>query len=318
MGSDAFVDALGLQIPGRHVPAHQARLRAPAHKSGYSRAGLSPDSAADTLVPDSYRQHTVYLDHWKIMYAQILYMWQMDVKAVEVLKCIQNPDLLQIYNSIACQPSVPKHDNMARIGNPVLAEKIRGQRSYSSVLLEGLVKKTGPEQKRNSRPNTPSAEISGAPWLSCAWCHEYVHGRALICHACGHGGHQEHMLKWFKTVLQQIRKSGLSPAHIGGYSADALPVQHVLSDNSAGASSAPSGLASRINTAGNTRTHTRNPTLSADVLPAVTISPAPGSVVSVNMPSDAECDSDDSSSVDSTDQSSPERQLAVGARAIAV
>ncbi|KAJ1943366.1 hypothetical protein EC988_006249, partial [Linderina pennispora] len=223
--------------------------------------------------------------------------------------CIQNPDLLQIYNSIACQPSVPKHDNMARIGNPVLAEKIRGQRSYSSVLLEGLVKKTSPEQKRSSRPNTPSAEISGAPWLSCAWCHEYVHGRALICHACGHGGHQEHMLKWFKTVLQQIRKSGLSPAHIGGYSADALPVQHALSDNSAGASSAPSGLASRINTAGNTRTHTRNPTLSADVLPAVTISPAPESAVSVDMPSDAERDSDDGSSVDSTDQSSPNDSL---------
>ncbi|KAJ1931884.1 hypothetical protein FBU59_006559 [Linderina macrospora] len=104
------------------------------------------------------------------------------------------------------------------------------------------------------------------------------------------------MLKWFKTVRQQLRRSGLTPADPSTATYhESAPV--VVSDNSAGVSSAPSRLVSRINTADNTRTHTRNPTLSLDNVPAVTVSPAPGSVASsVHVPSSD--DNDDGSGDD--------------------
>ncbi|KAJ2887554.1 GATOR complex protein wdr59, partial [Coemansia aciculifera] len=116
-------------------------------------------------------------DHWKLIYARILYQWEMDAKAVELLKCVQDPDLRRLYNELQCQPTVPKHDNLPRVGISV-----------------GLT-------------------TAGAPWLSCSWCHEYVHGRALICHACGHGGHQQHMIKWFRIAKKQLLKIGLAPVN---------------------------------------------------------------------------------------------------------
>ncbi|KAJ2439589.1 hypothetical protein GGF42_007906, partial [Coemansia sp. RSA 2424] len=59
----------------------------------------------------------------------------------------------------------------------------------------------------------PSSATRGAPWLTCSWCHEYVHGRALICHACGHGGHQLHMLRWFRSARKQLTRIGLAPVN---------------------------------------------------------------------------------------------------------
>ncbi|KAJ2621378.1 hypothetical protein GGI26_004160 [Coemansia sp. RSA 1358] len=185
------------------------------------------------LVSIEYRSRAPYLDHWKLLYARILYKWGMDIKATEVVKCVQDPVLREIYSTQYCQPTMPQHDNLPRIGNPIIAgqksklpEKARHpqkkQASDSMVAVSKPLETVG--RRRLSRPDPVdevepksdtetdmSMDISGAPWLTCTWCHEYVHGRALICHACGHGGHQEHMLRWFRIVRKQLMRSGLAP-----------------------------------------------------------------------------------------------------------
>ncbi|KAI8323730.1 hypothetical protein GQ54DRAFT_296567, partial [Martensiomyces pterosporus] len=284
------------------------------------------DDQVPVFASLDYRCHAPYLDHWKFTYARILYKWRMDAKAIEVLKCVQDPDLRELYNKMYAQPTEPKHDNILRIGNPVLAGQAgsrrakrakgtmtpthgRSKRGKSLELdcARGCESPTGSAGKtagqQSSGTETP-CEISGAPWLSCAWCHEYVHGRALICHACGHGGHQEHMLKWFRIVRKQLVRSGLSAAHALRLSASnsssssssnlrqGLGIQsdRGTAENSISAvqSSLPSGGGTRnttqANTAENTRTHTRNPTLTVpgdgvdtqpSNMPEVTISPPP-------------------------------------------
>ncbi|KAJ2713988.1 hypothetical protein H4R19_001968 [Coemansia spiralis] len=169
---------------------------------------------------------------WKLLYARILFRWEMDVKAVEVLKCVQDARYHDMYYDLYCQPSVPRHDNLPRIGNPVLAIKQSARKRPPNATANGPGEaKTRRRQADHPAPPPeplrvsdgagsapPSDECdavdmeSGAPWLSCAWCHEYVHGRALICHACGHGGHQEHMLRWFRIVRKNLMRIGLTPA----------------------------------------------------------------------------------------------------------
>ncbi|KAJ2740074.1 hypothetical protein GGI20_005999, partial [Coemansia sp. BCRC 34301] len=122
------------------------------------------------------------LDAWKLIYARILYKWELDAQAVEVLKCVQHSGIRHLYTQLQCQPTEPQHDNLPRTGITVIGA-----------------------DKRAEPP------VSGAPWLSCSWCHEYVHGRAMICHACGHGGHQKHMLRWFRTARRQLMRIGLAP-----------------------------------------------------------------------------------------------------------
>ncbi|KAJ1730717.1 hypothetical protein LPJ61_002872 [Coemansia biformis] len=181
-------------------------------------------------------------DNWKLLYARILFRWDMDVKAVEVLKCMQDSRFHEMYYEMYCQPSMPRHDNLPRVGNPVLAMKRRGRKRAPGSAVRGgdgdakirrrqlgrqqQKQQLGPDEgpssavqqidgkrRSNSSGDDGVGEIeTGAPWLSCSWCHEYVHGRALICHACGHGGHQEHMLRWFRIVRKHLMRIGLTPA----------------------------------------------------------------------------------------------------------
>ncbi|KAJ2876868.1 hypothetical protein FB639_003853 [Coemansia asiatica] len=161
-----------------------------------------------------YRMQAPYFDHWKLLYARVLYKWNMYTKAIEVLKCVQDPVLREFYNQMYCQPTMPVHDNQPRIANPVLSgrnnlekEVEATQRPRAASEAEDLRSDIGTESGTDT-----TIEIGGTPWLACAWCHEYVHGCALICHACGHGGHQEHMQRWFSIVRKQLLRTGLAPA----------------------------------------------------------------------------------------------------------
>ncbi|KAJ2883262.1 hypothetical protein H4R27_002893 [Coemansia aciculifera] len=151
---------------------------------------VSHAASAEGCGERDYRSQAPYLDHWKLIYARILYKWEMDAKAVEVLKCIQDPDIRLMYNQLQSQPTVPQHDNLPRVGIAAIS-------------------------KPGKRAAAQAADVPGpgAPWLSCSWCHEYVHGRALICHACGHGGHQEHVIKWFRTARKNLKRIGLAPVN---------------------------------------------------------------------------------------------------------
>ncbi|KAJ2620669.1 hypothetical protein H4R22_005295, partial [Coemansia sp. RSA 1290] len=103
-----------------HIKRDFERLhtRMTVHKSNDRESELGHAVEAGGL-----RGQSAYLDHWKLLYARILYKWQMDEKAVEVLKYMQDSTLRSRYNEMHCQPSVPQHDNLPRIGNPLLAIK---------------------------------------------------------------------------------------------------------------------------------------------------------------------------------------------------
>ncbi|KAJ2151768.1 hypothetical protein J3F82_003127, partial [Coemansia sp. RSA 637] len=189
------------------------------------RAHVEPRAASAGL-----QAYAAYLDHWKLLYARILYKWEMDEKAVEVLKCMQDGELRALYNGMNCQPSVPRHDNLTRTGNPVVSMHAGRKRMHDTKEETAKAQKTAETAKAQktaetvaeaiavdtSAPSEPlepgSIEPVGAPWLSCTWCHEYVHGRALICHACGHGGHHDHMQRWFRIVRKQLVRTGLAQA----------------------------------------------------------------------------------------------------------
>ncbi|KAJ2606906.1 hypothetical protein H4R99_000079 [Coemansia sp. RSA 1722] len=165
-----------------------------------------------------YRMQAPYLDHWKLLYARDLYKWNMNIKAVEVLKCVQDPVLREFYNQMYCQPTVPVHDNLPRIANPVISGR-NNQEKEAEAEAEAVKRPRAVSEAEEFRSDVgtesgtdTTMEIGGAPWLACAWCHEYVHGCALICHACGHGGHQEHMQRWFGIVRKQLLRTGLAPA----------------------------------------------------------------------------------------------------------
>ncbi|EDO27102.1 predicted protein, partial [Nematostella vectensis] len=36
--------------------------------------------------------------------------------------------------------------------------------------------------------------------LQCSICHVAVRGASNFCIACGHGGHANHMIKWFEAM----------------------------------------------------------------------------------------------------------------------
>ncbi|KAJ1893681.1 hypothetical protein LPJ66_005614 [Kickxella alabastrina] len=176
------------------------------------------DDVSELVSGSKHRSHSAYLDHWKILYARILYKWQLNIKAVEVLKCVQDSSLRELYNQMYCQPTMPKHDNLPRISNPALADQCKKSHVCAvavdvNVDVQASIEKAPSKCGAESTGSGVVAEVCGAPWLSCSWCHEYVHGRALICHACGHGGHHEHMQKWFRIVRKQLMRTGLTPAH---------------------------------------------------------------------------------------------------------
>ncbi|KAJ2393424.1 hypothetical protein GGI05_002429, partial [Coemansia sp. RSA 2603] len=45
------------------------------------------DDDVPLVLGGDYRTQAAYLDHWKLLYARMLYKWHMDTKAIEVLKC---------------------------------------------------------------------------------------------------------------------------------------------------------------------------------------------------------------------------------------
>ncbi|KAJ2317301.1 hypothetical protein IWW52_003198, partial [Coemansia sp. RSA 2704] len=199
----------------------------------------------ETPAAARLRAQAAYLDHWKLLYARILYKWEMDEKAVEVLKCLQDDELRELYNGMNCQPSVPRHDNLTRTGNPVIAVQTTAsqKRSRADAHDSSGNNSSGPAERPKSQrrqsleptpaePDTASGSIelepTGAPWLSCTWCHEYVHGRALICHACGHGGHHDHMQRWFHIVRKQLLRSGLTPAQYAACSSGSSSTSNLL------------------------------------------------------------------------------------------
>ncbi|KAJ2784263.1 hypothetical protein GGI15_002312 [Coemansia interrupta] len=161
------------------------------------RGEWADDGDVALVLAGDYRMQAAYLDHWKLLYARILYKWRMNTKAIEVLKCVQDPVLREFYNQMYCQPTVPMHDNQPRIANPLA-------RAQALLRADDVHSDCGTE----SAATDATMEIGGTPWLACAWCHEYVHGLALICHSCGHGGHQEHMQRWFSIVRRQLLQNG--------------------------------------------------------------------------------------------------------------
>ncbi|KAJ2693738.1 hypothetical protein H4218_005912 [Coemansia sp. IMI 209128] len=193
---------LGNGLPwGDRESAHRAKdieqtyLRVRREYSASRTRLVVHKKAEEDVGGGDYRSLAPYLDHWKLIYSRILYKWEMDAKAVEVLKCIQDPNIRHLYNQLQCQPTVPQHDNLPRDG-------IMSYRPDPPPAVDSA-----------EAPCLASAEAPGAPWLSCSWCHEYVHGRALICHACGHGGHQEHIIRWFRTARKQLKRIGLAPVN---------------------------------------------------------------------------------------------------------
>ncbi|KAJ2554452.1 hypothetical protein EV175_002578 [Coemansia sp. RSA 1933] len=104
-------------------------------------------------IPADVRLQAAYLDHWKLVYARVLYRWGMDAKAAEVVGCVVDPALRKLLRNMYSQPGP----------SPVVRRR-----------------------------------------LACAWCGEIVRGRALVCHACGHGGHKAHMLKWFGSAQARL------------------------------------------------------------------------------------------------------------------
>ncbi|KAJ2331076.1 GATOR complex protein wdr59, partial [Coemansia sp. RSA 2681] len=165
--------------------AEQTYLRA-RRKCSRPRTRMVSHTAAAEEDDDLVRAR--FPEQWKLVYARTLYRWEMDTKAVEVLKCIEDTGTRRLYTQLQCQPTEPQHDNLPRCG-------ISSSKDISSSSSE------------------PSSATRGAPWLTCSWCHEYVHGRALICHACGHGGHQLHMLRWFRSARKQLTRIGLAPVN---------------------------------------------------------------------------------------------------------
>ncbi|KAJ2795616.1 GATOR complex protein wdr59 [Coemansia guatemalensis] len=205
------------RVPARAPPPREAQLWAALQSSsesqttqGVAEQALAKEEWYKRIENTFSRLHTrmvvrtadappappapAALDQWKLEYARILFMWQMDVRAIEVLKCLVDPGLRAMYSQMHSQPSVLRHDNLLRSGNPVAARR----------------------------------DPFGGPWLSCTWCHEYVHGRALICQTCGHGGHQEHMLRWFRSVRKQLVHNGLAPAQHASAPPAAEPLSPVL------------------------------------------------------------------------------------------
>ncbi|KAJ2648612.1 hypothetical protein IWW40_003798 [Coemansia sp. RSA 1250] len=224
-----------------HIKRDFERLhtRMTVHKSDDRESELGHAVEAGGL-----RGQSAYLDHWKLLYARILYKWQMDEKAVEVLKYMQDSTLRSRYNEMHCQPSVPQHDNLPRIGNPLLAIKSAGMKRTRSGTATPTLAERPKSQRRDKLSEQPEmadpdtlhdildaevpGEPMGAPWLSCTWCHEYVHGRALICHACGHGGHQEHMQRWFRIVRKQLLHTGITAAQYSHFASNSSSTSNLL------------------------------------------------------------------------------------------
>ncbi|KAJ2158487.1 hypothetical protein GGF46_003745 [Coemansia sp. RSA 552] len=210
------VEALELAREVSYLRIKQAAER--PHTRMTMRSG--PELVVNAEV--DIRAQAPYLDHWKLIYSCILFKWGMDIKAVEVLRCVQDAGLRDVLYQMYCQPPAPCHDTLPRVGNllggkpALLPTRKRTHEDTALVSKSAKSRRRQPrdeeENKNQGESDSGDGEEAGAPWMSCVWCHEYVHGRALICHACGHGGHQEHMQSWFRTVRRQLMQTGLAPA----------------------------------------------------------------------------------------------------------
>ncbi|KAJ2617175.1 GATOR complex protein wdr59 [Coemansia sp. RSA 1804] len=179
---DAVVGPLATSSATRGVQASYSRSKR-LFERRHTRVAMRRDPGG--LASADLRLQTAYLDHWKLVYARVLYRWGMDAKAAEIVSCVADPSLRALLRDMYFQPSLAADD----------AAGIR----------------PAPAGGLSAYPPTRSGRIrKHHHQLVCAWCAEFVRGRALVCHACGHGGHKDHMLRWFRGARARLSRCGLA------------------------------------------------------------------------------------------------------------
>ncbi|KAJ2515179.1 GATOR complex protein wdr59, partial [Coemansia sp. RSA 2049] len=179
---DAVVGPLATSSATRGVQASYSRSKR-LFERRHTRVAMRRDPGG--LASADLRLQTAYLDHWKLVYARVLYRWGMDAKAAEIVSCVADPSLRALLRDMYFQPSLATDDN-----NETGIKPVAGGSTYPPR-HSGRIRKHQHHQ------------------LVCAWCAEFVRGRALVCHACGHGGHKDHMLRWFRAARARLSRCGL-------------------------------------------------------------------------------------------------------------
>ncbi|KAJ2663822.1 hypothetical protein IWW48_001088 [Coemansia sp. RSA 1200] len=179
---DAVVGPLATSSAMHGVQASYSRSKR-LFERRHTRVAMRRDPGG--LASADLRLQTAYLDHWKLVYARVLYRWGMDAKAAEIVSCVADPSLRALLRAMYFQPSLATDDDETGIppaGDGSTCPPNHGRRRQLH------------KQQRQ---------------LVCAWCAEFVRGRALVCHACGHGGHKDHMLRWFRGARARLSRCGL-------------------------------------------------------------------------------------------------------------
>ncbi|KAJ1915734.1 hypothetical protein H4219_004151 [Mycoemilia scoparia] len=154
-----------------------------------TKAEFSDDDNPEMVGSKTYRPTRVlaaiesnqaFLEHLKLLYADILYRGQLQNKAVEVLNLTSTE-----FMPYVVMPFNQHNTDISHLPGNVTPVQFNHVVEYS-------------KEKADQLPI--SCPVKVLPWIACSWCNEYVRGHALVCMRCGHGGHQSHMEKWFERI----------------------------------------------------------------------------------------------------------------------
>ncbi|KAJ1980883.1 hypothetical protein H4R34_002296 [Dimargaris verticillata] len=140
---------------------------------------------------------TARLDHYRILYADILARWGLEQARCEVYKFIQSPGLRGVvyaqlssqvvFSNEPLQPHSPANPKATTSPPPPKAGHARGS-SLSS---------TGTDPTRLALGSESHWYSEGKAGVHCVVCRQLVKGRSFYCWSCGHAGHSNHLRTWF-------------------------------------------------------------------------------------------------------------------------
>ncbi|RKP34093.1 hypothetical protein BJ085DRAFT_41627 [Dimargaris cristalligena] len=123
-------------------------------------------------------QQAAMFDHYRMMYAEILDRWGLQLARCEILKFLQTPKLRQLVYS----------HTTSRI---VFDREVETPVSMATTPGPGTVALPTP----TLHPAPPPPSLPGS--TTCVVCRQLIKGTSFFCWLCGHMGHDDHIQQWF-------------------------------------------------------------------------------------------------------------------------
>ncbi|KAJ1980556.1 hypothetical protein H4R35_001079 [Dimargaris xerosporica] len=141
---------------------------------------------------------TARLDHYRMLYADILARWGLEQARCEVYKFLQGPGLRSVvYAQLSSQVVFSNEPLPPPLHTNPKATTISPLPPGTAHARVSSLSSTGTDPTKLALDSEGSWLPNGKTGVHCVVCRQLVKGRSFYCWSCGHVGHSDHLRAWF-------------------------------------------------------------------------------------------------------------------------